>query len=82
MGKDYGGLASHSWGKAEIFKMETGYRQREAREGVESLRELHSGKEILNNFEQLTVWQTVLNSYFKREVTEKRGTLCAHGSNA
>ena len=55
--------------------METGYRQRKAREGIECLRELHGGKEILNNYEQLTVWRTVLNSYFKREVTEKRG-LC------
>ena len=35
----------------------------------------NGGKEILNNYEQLTVWQTVLNSYFKWEVTEKRG-LC------
>ena len=59
-----------------------GYRQRKAREEIESLRELHGGKEILNNYEQLTMWQTVLNSYFKPEATEKRGTLCAHGNNA
>ena len=90
MEKEDGGLASHSikceseidWGKSKIVAMETGYRQRKAREGIESLRELHGGKEILNNYEQLTVWQTVLNSYFKREVTEKRGTLRAHGNNA
>ena len=90
MGKKDGGLASHSikceseidWGKSKIVAMETGYRQRKAREGIESLRELHGGKEILNNYEQLTVWQTVLNSYFKQEVTEKRGTLRAHGNNA
>ena len=48
--------------------METGYRQRNAREGIVPSRELHGGKEILNNFEQLTVWQTVLNIYFKRVV--------------
>ena len=90
MGKEDGGLASHSikheseidWGKSKIVAMETGYRQRKAREGIESLRELHGGKEILNNYEQLTVWQTVLNSYFKREVTEKHGTLRAHGNKA
>ena len=56
MGKEDGGLASHSikceseidWGKSEIVAIETGYRQRKAREGIESLRELHCGKEILN----------------------------------
>ena len=83
MGKEDGVLGSHrikceseiDWGKSKIVAMETGYRQRKAREGIESLRELHGGKEILNNYEQLTVWQTVLNSYFKWEVTEERG-LC------
>ena len=45
MGKEDGGLASHSinceseidWEKSEIVAMETGYRQRKAREGIESL---------------------------------------------
>jgi hypothetical protein len=41
--------------------MEKGLRQRKAREGIESLREQQSGRETLNNFEQLTEWRTVLN---------------------
>ena len=48
--------------------------QRKAREGIESLREQQSGRETLNNFEQLTEWRTVLNSYFKQEMTKMRTT--------
>jgi hypothetical protein len=33
-----------------------------------------SGRETLNNFEQLTEWQTVLNSYFKQEMIKMRTT--------
>jgi hypothetical protein len=82
MGKEDGGLARHSvkckgeieWEKAEVVAMEKGLRQRKAREGIESLREQQSGREALNNFEQLTEWRTVLNSYFKQEMTKMRTT--------
>jgi hypothetical protein len=39
--------------------------------------EQQSGREALNNFEQLTEWRTVLNSYFKQEMTKMRTTSCA-----
>ena len=52
MEKEDGGLASHSikfkseidWGKSEIVAIETGYRQRKAREGIESLKSCIAAK--------------------------------------
>ncbi len=78
MGKEDGGFAKHSvnckgeidWEISEIAAMETALRQRKAREGIETLREEHSGRETLNNFEQLTEWRTVLNSYFKQKMNK------------
>ena len=60
------------WEKA--VAMEKRSRQGKAREGIESLREQQNGRETLNNFEQLTDWRTVLNSYFKQEMTKMRTT--------
>jgi hypothetical protein len=60
--------------------MGTGLRQRKAREGIETnLREQHNGTETLNKFEQLTEWRTVLDSYFKQEMT-KNARHCAIGA--
>ena len=68
MGKEDGGLASHSfkceseidWGKSKIVAMETGYRQRKAREGIESLRRTARRQ---RDFEQLQTIDCVANCF-------------------
>jgi hypothetical protein len=40
----------------------------------QKIRAWQSVRETLNNFEQLTEWRTVLNSYFKQEMIKVRTT--------
>ncbi len=75
MGKEDGGLARHSvnclsevdWKNTSIVTKECSLRQRKVKEGIESLREIHRGTNILNSFESLTVWRPILNKYFDSE---------------
>ncbi len=75
MGKEDGGLARHSvnclsevdWKNTSIVSKECSLRQRKVKEGIESLREIHRGTNVLNSFESLTVWRPILNKYFDSE---------------
>ena len=68
MGKEDGGLARQSvdcrsgidWGEASVMACKYGLRQRNASEGIESLRERSNGKVISNNYEELTAWRPML----------------------
>ena len=46
---------------------EYGLRQRKVKEGIESLREMHSGTKILNSFESLMTWRPILDRCFDDE---------------
>ena len=68
MGKEDGGLARHSvectrgigWENARILGVENRLRQRKVREGIESLRTIHSRKKVLNSFESLMPWRPLI----------------------
>ena len=72
MGKEDEGLARHSvectrgidWENACILEVENRLRQRKVREGIESLRTMHSRKKVLNSFESLMPWRPLLDKYF------------------
>ena len=80
MGKEDGGLARHSvnclsevdWKNTSIVSKECSLRQRKMKEGIESLREIHRGTNVLNSFESLTVWRPILNKYFDSENSHTR----------
>ncbi len=63
MGKEDGGLARLSgnclskvdWKNTSIVTKECSLRQRKVKEGIESLRKIHRGTNVLNSFESLTV---------------------------
>ena len=55
-----------------IVTKECSLRQRKVKEGIESLREIHRGTNVLNSFESLTVWRPILNKYFDSENSHTR----------
>ena len=65
IGKEDGGSARHSveclrgidWEKTRVVMNECGLRQRKAKKGIESLREIHSGTKVLISFESLMTWR-------------------------
>ena len=75
MGKEDGGLARHTiecqrsidWTNAKIVATERGLRQRKVLEGIESLRQKHRGMKVLNSFDHVETWKSILNSFFDRE---------------
>ncbi|KAL9986883.1 hypothetical protein ACROYT_G001092, partial [Oculina patagonica] len=75
MGKEDGGLARHTiecqksidWTNAKIVATDRGLRQRKVLEGIESLRQKHRGMKVLNNFDHVETWKSILNSFFDRE---------------
>ncbi len=75
MGKEDGGLARHSvdcekgidWENARVLGVENRLRQRKVKEGIESLRAMHSRKKVLNSFEPLITWRPVLDKYFDKD---------------
>ena len=79
-GKEDGGLARHSveclsgidWEKTRVVMNEYGLRQRKVKEGIESLRETHSGTKVLNSFESLMTWRPILDRYFDDESKQTR----------
>ena len=80
IGKEDGGLARHSveclsgidWEKTRVVMNEYGLRQRKVKEGIESLREMHSGTKVLNSFESLMTWRPILDRYFDDESKQTR----------
>ena len=74
MGIEDGGLARHSvdckkeidWENTRILGLESRLRQRKVREGIESLRAMHSKKKVLNSFESLITWRPILDKYFDK----------------
>ena len=75
MGKEDGGLARHTiecqrsidWTNAKIVATERGLRQRKVLEGIESLRQKHRGMKVLNSFDHVETWKSILNCFFDRE---------------
>ena len=75
MGKEDGGLARHTvecqrnidWTNAKVVATERGLRQRKLLEGIESLRQKHRGMKVLNSFDHVETWKSILNSFFDRE---------------
>ncbi len=55
------------WKNTSVVTKECSLRQRKVKEGIESLREIHRGTNVLNSFESLTVWTPILNKYFDSE---------------
>ena len=80
MGKEGGGLDRHSvectrgidWENARIVGVENRLRQRQVREGIESLRTIHNRKKVLNSFESLMPWRPLLDKYFDRDNVNTR----------
>ena len=80
MRKEDGGLARHSvecttgidCENAHILGVENRLRQRKVREGIESLRTIHSRKKVLNSFESLMPWRPLLGKYFDRDNVNTR----------
>ncbi len=74
MRKEDGGLARYSidckkgidWEKARAQGVENRLRQRKVREGIESLRAMHSRKKVLDSFEPLITWRLVFDKYFDK----------------
>ena len=52
---------------AKIVATERGLRQRKVLEGIESLRQKHRGMKVLNSFDHVETWKSILNSFFDRE---------------
>ena len=83
MGKEDRGLVRHSvectrgidWENALIPGVENRLRQRKVREGIESLRTIHSRKKVLNSFESLMPWRLLLDKYFDRDNVNMRTRL-------
>lgn len=77
MNKEDGGLPKHSticneeidWENTKVIAQEKGRRQRKVREGIESLREIHNKKRVLNIYDKCETWQPVLKKFFKDEKT-------------
>ena len=69
MRKEDGGLARHSveclsevdWQNTKIVSKECTLRQRKVKEEIDSLREMHCGKKVLNSFLSFTVWRPILD---------------------
>lgn len=59
-------------GKMRRLEKECGLRKRNVNEGIESLRDMHCRKKVLNSFESLTVWGPILDKYFKDENEQGR----------
>ena len=82
MGKEDGGLAKHSvyiectrgidWEDARILGVENRLRQTKVREGIESLRTIHSRKKVSNSFESLMPWRPLFDKYFDRDNVNTR----------
>ena len=48
-------------------RSDRGLRQRKVLEGIESLRQKHRGMKVLNSFDHVETWKSILNSFFDRE---------------
>jgi len=75
MDKEDGGLARHTvewqsgvdWRNTEIVGRERRLSQRKVLEGIESLQQKHREMRVLNNFDYVAIWKTILKSFFDRE---------------
>ena len=72
MGKEDVGLARHSqeceneidFENTKVKVKETRWREREVKEGIESLRAIHELKKLLHSFESLLSWRPVSHQNF------------------
>ena len=80
MGKEDGGLAKHStdcdkgidWENTRVLGILNKFRQRKVREGIESLRNIHNKKKVLNSFQSLMTCRPLLERYFYKDNVNTR----------